>query len=124
PVATIDVVDVSNPAAPLRIGGAATGLSGPGVHSAVEGTVAAVLSTNASDFLDVLNISNPALPVHSASVMLGPVGTGKGVTLVGGRAYVASNTVGLQIYGLTTPSAPIPLAPIHTAGDPLDVPVP
>ena len=59
--------------------------------------------------------------MHSASVMLGPVGTGKGVTLVGGRAYVASNTVGLQIYGLTTPSAPIPLATIPTVGDALDV---
>src|SRR5205814_2315643 len=103
------VVDLTNPAAPLRLGGAATALSGPGVHIAVEGSVAAVLSTNASDFLDVLNVSNPALPVRTASVTLGPVGTAKGVTLVGGRAYVASNTLGLQIYDLTTPTAPIAL---------------
>src|SRR5205823_10960830 len=65
---SIDIVNVSNPAAPLRLGGAATALSGPGVHTAVEGSVAAVLSTNASDFLDVLNVSNPALPVRAASV--------------------------------------------------------
>jgi hypothetical protein len=59
--------------------------------------------------------------VRTASVTLGPVGTGKGVTLVGGRAYVASNTVGLQIYDLTTPSAPVPLATIPTVGDAIDV---
>ncbi|PYO56186.1 MAG: hypothetical protein DMD83_15745, partial [Candidatus Rokuibacteriota bacterium] len=92
-----------------------------GVHIAVEGSVAAVLSTNASDFLDVLNVSTPALPVHIASVTLGPVGTGKGVTLTGGRAYVASNTLGLQIYDLTTPSAPIALGTVSTVGDALDV---
>jgi hypothetical protein len=117
---SFDIVDVSNPAAPLRIGGAATALSGAGVHVAVEGSVAAVLSTGASDFLDILDVSNPSLPVRVASVTLGPVGTGKGVSLVGGRAYVAANTGGLWIYDLTTPRSPVLLPVLATVGDALE----
>jgi hypothetical protein len=118
---TFDIVDVTNPAAPLRIGGAATALSGAGVHVAAEGSMVAVLSTGASDFLDILDVSNPALPVRVASVTLGPVGTGKGVTLVGGLAYVATNTGGLWIYDLTTPSSPVLLTAAATVGDALEV---
>src|SRR5207253_2341941 len=102
---TIHVVHATNPAGPLRIGGATTALSGPGTHVAVEGSVAVVLSTNTSDYLDVLNISNPALPVRTASVTLGPPGTGKGVTLVAGLAYIAADAVGgLKIYDVGTPT--------------------
>jgi hypothetical protein len=117
---TFDIVDVTNPAAPRRIGTATNVMSGAGTHVAVEGSLAVILSSGTSAFLDVVNVSNPALPVRVASVTLGSSGA-LGVTLVGGRAYVASNTGGLAIYDLSTPSAPVLLPAVATVGDARDV---
>src|SRR5207247_8991589 len=60
---SIDIVNVSNPAAPLRLGGAATALSGPGVHIAVEGSVAAVLPPHPIQLHGVLKHCNPRRPL-------------------------------------------------------------
>jgi hypothetical protein len=111
---TFDIVDVTNPAAPRRIGSATNVMSGAGTHVAVEGSLVVILSSGASSYLDVVDVSNPALPVRVASVTLSGA---LGVTLAGGRAYVAANTGGLSIYDLAIPSSPVLLPAVATVGD-------
>jgi hypothetical protein len=45
------------------------------------------------------------------------------VALAGGRAYVAANTQGLQIYNLSGSAAPVLLDAMGTVGDALDIAV-
>ncbi len=117
---TLRVVDVTNPAAPVLKGGAS--LTGFGYHVAAEGTLAAAISGDAiNDYLDVVNVSNPTAPVKVGSVAIGPAGSGKGVDLKNGKAYVAANGFGLQIYDLANPALPNLTGSGYTAGDALDV---
>ena len=60
-------------------------------------------------------------PAFLGSVAVGLVGTGKGVALDGGRAYVAANTQGLQIYDLSGAAAPVLLDALGTVGDALGI---
>jgi hypothetical protein len=91
---------------------------------AVEGTLAAVLSGDATnDYLDIVNVSNPTIPVRTGSVVIGPVGTAYGVALANGLASVAANTQGLQIYDVAAPATPVLRSTLKTVGDALGVTV-
>jgi hypothetical protein len=101
----IDVVDISNSAAPVRVGGCATGGMLDGM--AVSGSYAYVASWEAG--LQVIDISNPAAPVW--------VGGCSGfisfdVVVSGGYALLTCGPVWgpidiLNVVDVSTPSAPV-----------------
>src|SRR5262249_8288142 len=120
---TLQTVDVSTPGTPHALG--STTLTGFGSRVAVTGTRAGVISgTSTNDWLDSIDVTGPATPVRTGSVALGTVGTGKGIAALGGLAYVAGNTTGLQIYNLTSGATPLYVMTAPTAGAALDVVVP
>jgi len=108
-------VNVSTPSAPQQL---ATYAPGRYVfHVAVEGTRAVLIeSAGASDYLDVLDITNPASPVSLSATVVGGAGATHGVALVGGRAYLAADTLGLVIYDLTNPAVPVLRGQGYTVG--------
>jgi hypothetical protein len=119
---TIDVVDVSNPSAPV-VKGFVTLLAG-GYRVSVEGTRAIVLSSSyvtGYDYLEVFDLSNPTAPVRTGSASA-LYGTFKGINLSGGLAYVAATTEGLKIYDIVT-GTPSPKYTVLTVGDAFDVAV-
>jgi hypothetical protein len=87
----LQVLDVSNPAAPVRLGGYDTSGSAEGVQ--VVGNLAYVADGDSG--LQVLDVSNPALPVQRAGYDTS--GWAKGVQVVGTLAYVADDNAGLVV---------------------------
>ena len=118
PMAT---VDVSMPSAPV-FKRSVSATASP-THLAVSGSLAAVVSNDSLNaYLDLISIATPTLPtrVGSVTVALSPTGA-KGVDLVGGRAYVAGNTDGLEVYDVTVPSVPTLSSSTATLGAALGV---
>jgi hypothetical protein len=88
------VVDVSNPAAPVIVGRAATPDYARGV--AVAGTVAYV--ANSVGGLEVVDLSSPDAPTVRGSV--DTPGNGYGAAAVGSHAFVADRLSGLEILSI------------------------
>jgi hypothetical protein len=121
-VGTLTIVNVSTPSAPVFVTSRAPVAGAYGQRIAVEATRAAVLANDAtSAWLQSWDLSIPTSPLFLGAVAVGPVGTGKGVALAGGRAYVAANTQGLQIYDLSGSAAPVLLDAVGTVGDALGI---
>jgi hypothetical protein len=104
------ILDVSNPASPVRLGGYDAGWAW-GV--AVSGTVAYVADRDAG--LQIIDVSNPASPVRLGGYDTS--GTAWGVAVSGSIAYVADRDAGLQIIDVSNPASPVRLGGYDTSGD-------
>jgi hypothetical protein len=101
----LQVLDISDPAAPVIISSVAIPCNG----IAVAGSYAYVLGNG----LQVLDISDPAVPVIVGSVDAG----GYGVAVAGSYAYVAGD--GLQVIDISDPTLP----EIVGTSSPMDMPL-
>ena len=117
-VAGIAIIDVSNPAVPVRLGGFDT--SGSAVAVQVVGNLAYVADGDSG--LQVIDVSNPAVPVSLGG--FDTSGWASGVQVVGGLAYVADGYVwdgdsGLQVFDVidvSNPAAPVRIGGFDTSG--------
>ncbi|MHB1038428.1 MAG: Ig-like domain-containing protein [Pirellulales bacterium] len=109
------ILDVSNPNAPVWLGG----FSGTARGVVVSGTLAYVADAGAG--LQVLDVSNPAAPVKlNGSRTSSPA---YGVTLCGTLAYVAAQGAGLEIIDVSDPAQARRISGCVTAGVAYDVAV-
>jgi hypothetical protein len=112
----LEIIDVSNPTAPVHTGSISHGgssgallLSPTSVY--VSGNHAYVTSSDSSA-LEIIDVSNPAAPVHKGSIVDGAGGAllalPKSVCVSGNYAYVTSIiTHGLEIIDVSNPAAPV-----------------
>lgn len=107
---TLNVVNITNPSAPIMVGAVSTGLTPYAV--AVSGNYAYVVN-NGSNNLQVIDISTPTAPI-----IVGSVATGSGPTkveVVGNYAYVVNNiSHSLQIIDISNPSTPMVVGSVIT----------
>jgi len=106
----LQIVDVSDPAAPVWLGGYDTSGNARGV--AVAGTTAYV--ADGFQGLVIIDVTDPAAPVRLG--VFDTAGYAYDVTLSGGLAYVADDTGGLQIIDVADPAAPVRLGGYDTTG--------
>jgi hypothetical protein len=118
-LATLQVIDVSNPSAPVSIGSVAT--AGTPFSVTVAGRYA-YIANSGSQTLQIFDVSNPSAPL-----ILGSVATGSGpffVTVAGRHAYVANATANtLQIFDLGKPAAPVVVGSVGTGAHPSSIAV-
>ncbi|GAB6283837.1 MAG: hypothetical protein STSR0009_00360 [Methanoregula sp.] len=111
----LEIVDITNPAAPVHKGSIANGAGGAlllrphGVF--VSGNYAYVTSTG-SNALEIVDVTNPAAPVHKGSILDGTGGARLyypyAVYVSGNYAYVASMlSNAIEIINVTNPAAPV-----------------
>jgi len=102
------VIDISNPASPIRVGGYAGGtfwgVSVVGIYAYVAG----------NSGLQVIDISNPASPIRVGGYDTS--GYAQGVSVVGNYAYVAVYDGGLQVIDISNPASPIRVGGYDTSG--------
>ena len=110
----LQIIDVSNPAVPIRLGGCDT--TGA-VDVYVSGNVAYVADGYAG--LQIIDVSNPPAPVRRGGYDTN--GYAYGVFFCGNLAYVADYEAGLQIIDVSNPAAPVRLGGYDTSGHAHDV---
>ena len=112
---TLEIVDVTNPGAPVHKGSLTGGSGGALLDGAssvyVSGNYAYVASY-ASNALEIVDVTNPAAPVHKGSLTDGMGGAllsnPNAVYVSGNYAYVASSgSNALEIIDVTNPGAPV-----------------
>ncbi|MHB1035149.1 MAG: Ig-like domain-containing protein [Pirellulales bacterium] len=108
-IAGLEIVDVSNPAAPVRLGRYET--SGQGYDVAVSGTLAYVATYDAG--LVIIDVTNPAAPVFFGSYDTS--GYAFGVAVSETLAYVADYFL-LRIIDVSNPAKPWQLGSYYTGG--------
>ena len=106
----LQVIDISNPANPQRVGGYDTAGNALGV--AVSGNYAYVADDAAG--LQVIDISNPANPQRVGGY--DTAGNALGVAVSGNYAYVADDAAGLQVIDISNPANPQRVGGYDTAG--------
>jgi hypothetical protein len=124
---TFDIVDVSDPAFPVALGGLDINPGGSGaaaVSVAVEGSIAFVAAGGRylGNFpaLRAIDVVDPTAPVPlGASAEFG----GADVFLADSRAYVASYEAGLRIYDVSAPDAISLTGSVETDGNATNVAV-
>ena len=99
----IQVVNVTNPAAPSLVGGYVAS-SGAALSLRVQGQY--LYSANGGGGVQVLDISNPASPVVVATVGLGGFGGAERLDPSGNLLYVATGGPGLTIIDIGNPRTP------------------
>jgi hypothetical protein len=99
-VSGLQVIDISNPANPQRVGGYVTSGSATGV--AVSGTHAYV--AEGGHGLQIIDMSDPANPQRVGGYDTS--GYAGGVAVSGHYAYVATGDAGLQIIDVSNPANP------------------
>ncbi|MHB1038630.1 MAG: Ig-like domain-containing protein [Pirellulales bacterium] len=104
------ILDVSNPAVPVRLGGYDT--SGLALDLAISGTVLFVADYGGG--LEIIDVSDPAAPVRLGGY--DTIGLATGVAISGTMVYVADNTAGLQIIDVRNPMTPIRAGGCNTLG--------
>jgi hypothetical protein len=112
----LQIIDVSNPANPVRLGYCT---SGYGQAVTVSGTVAYVAADSAG--LQIIDVSNAANPVRLGTCATS--GRARGVAVVGTLAYVAAGTAGLEIIDVSNPTNPVRLGGNDTSGRAMGVAV-
>ncbi len=119
-VSGLQVIDVSNPAAPSLLSPVALPAGG-GRAIDISGTKAYVAGI---DIIQVFDLSNPAVPAFLGSVAL-PAHSGlrMGVAVSGTTAYVAHGDLGLQVIDVSFPAVPALLGSVGTPGVASDVAV-
>lgn len=116
PADQLRIADVSDPASPKWMGSIQlTSMNFPTTRVlgqiALDGQYAYIPGQNSADFrfLFIVDISNPANPTLASAfpLPLGNLSEGRrGVSVSGGRAYVAAGSEGLLIIDISTPTAP------------------
>lgn len=98
------VIDISDPAAPVRIGG--YDILARGYELSVVDTLA-FITTRDTQTLHVLNIKNPASPVSVGS-FIDPIGIGRTVALhvVNSTAYLINDSAGLSAVDVSNATNP------------------
>jgi len=109
--AGLQVIAVTNPTAPVRVGGC--DISGLAVDVAVSGDYAYVVGWHGG--LHVIDIRNPAAPTRVGGHVT-VASSAWGVAVSGGYAYVADGAGGLQIFAVTNPAVPVPVYRYSTGG--------
>ncbi len=105
--AGLQVIDVSNPANPQRVGG----YSGYALDVAVSGNYAYVaagqrwIGSNYFGSFEVIDVSSPANPKRVGGYDIGG-GYAVGVAVSGNYAYVADYNAGLQVIDVSSPANP------------------
>ncbi|HRI15822.1 MAG TPA: hypothetical protein PLX89_22725 [Verrucomicrobiota bacterium] len=113
----LEVIDVSQPTNPLRVGG--VDILGDAFGIDVAGNYAYVADGNGG--LKVLDVSNPANPVQ-----VGETDTGSAaqrVQVVGNYAYVADAKSGLLVIDVSNPSRPTRVGGVQSGDGAIDVQV-
>ncbi|MDD5188451.1 MAG: PKD domain-containing protein, partial [Methanoregula sp.] len=110
----LEIVDVSDPAAPVHKGSIVNGTGGALLDEPysvyVSGNYAYVASAN-SNALEIVDVSIPAAPVHQGSIVKGDGGalldSPRSVYVSGNNAYVVSfNSGSLEIVDVSNPASP------------------
>ncbi len=115
--AGLQVIDISDPARPVRVGGYDTSEWAWGV--AVSANYAYVTDVLAG--LQVIDISDPARPVRVGGYDTG--GEAGGVAVSGNYAYMAATSDGLQVIDISDPANPARASSYDTGGEARDVAV-
>jgi hypothetical protein len=105
----LEVLDVSDPANPRRLGGYVTTACGV----AVSGDYAYV--ADAGMGLQVIDVSSPANPRRVGGYVTS--GSAQGVVVSGNYAYVADYTAGLQVIDVSNPANPQMVGGYDTSGE-------
>jgi hypothetical protein len=109
---TLQIIDVSNPAAPTTISTTTTGASSNPYYVAVQGRYAYVVNATANT-LKIFDVSNPTAPTSVGSVATGAAPDF--VVVVGSYAYVTNlNGNTLQIFDVRNPTAPTSISSTST----------
>jgi hypothetical protein len=111
----LQVIDVSNPANPQRVGGYKT--SGEAYGVTLSGNYAYV--ADGTNGLQVINLSNPANPQRVGGYDTS--GYARAVAMSGNYAYVADSTSGLQVIDVSNPANPQRVGGYDTSGEAYDV---
>jgi|GEM_PF-3800009 len=119
----LEIVNVSNPAAPVHFGNIIDGAGGAELSfpllSYISGKYVYVPSQS-GNALQIVDISNPAAPIHVGNLLDGPGTTllnPYGVYVRGNYAYVTSlGENALEIVNITNPSAPVHAGSISNGG--------
>jgi len=111
----LQIIDVSDPAAPAIIGSVDTSGSALGITLSPDGSKAYVADTYSD--LQVIDVSDPAAPAIIGSV--DTPGDASGVTFSpdGSKAYVADGYSGLQVIDVSDPAAPAIIGSVDTPGN-------
>lgn len=107
---TFDIVNISNPDAPVISG--TLNLSGTPTNIAVSGNYAYVSSTNNTQELQIVDISNPAAPVLAGTFdNPGSTVDARGIQVVGNYVYIsfANGTSEFIILDVSVPAIPVPV---------------
>jgi hypothetical protein len=117
---TLQILDVSNPSVPVSVGSVGTGSEHPA--GAIAGELPAVVITNdCAEFDHWRNqcVAPLTVPPNVPSSAIGSVGTGNlasSVAVAGRYAYVVNNSSDtLQIFDVSTPSAPVSVGSVPRA---------
>jgi hypothetical protein len=110
-IAGLQVIDVSDPANPQRMGGYDT--SGESYGVAVAGNYAYVADGTAG--LQVIDVSDPANPKRVGGYNTS--GSAREVALSGNYAYAADGYAGLQVIDVSNPANPKQVGGYQTVGD-------
>ncbi len=116
----LQIIDISNPSAPVIIGRVNTPDYANGVTLSSDGSIAYVADGYSG--VQIINVSNPSAPVIIGSV--DTLGYAKGVTLSsdGSIAYVADGfSCALQIIDISNPSVPVIIGSVNTPDYATDV---
>jgi len=116
----IQILDVTDPAAPIRLGAFETGDSGLDVQ--MTGNLAVFTFLNPYTFLGglhIVDVSDPADPrrVGTFDTLLDP----QRIAVAGRYVYVAAGVEGLKIIDLLDPAAPVLIGEYGTPGAAMDV---
>ncbi len=106
----LQIIDISNPTAPVLHGTYDTPGNARGVH--VSGSTAYV--ADADNGLQIINVSFPSAPALLGTY--NTAGDARDVYVSGSTAYVADDMDGLQIIDVSNPSAPVLLGSYDTSG--------
>ena len=115
--AGVQVVDISDPTAPVLMGRCATG----GAEDVAAYDDGACVAAGGAG-LQVVNALHPASPTLVGGLVGGP-SPSQGVCVRGAKTYIAAGSDGLRIISTADPAHPVLLGTLDTPGDARDVTV-
>ncbi|MFM7075649.1 MAG: ELWxxDGT repeat protein [Planctomycetaceae bacterium] len=115
----IQVMDLADPRAPVRVGGLATSGSVQQIALSADGSLAFVAGGGGG--LHVVDVGDRANPVRIGGCATSGFAYGVALSPDGRRAYVAMGDAGLRVVDVTDPADPISLGDIDTSGLAYDV---
>lgn len=107
----LQILDISNPIHPVRVGGYR--LDGEEPHVTVAGNSAYLALPSGLEGVTVLDISNPANPARVSGITLHPASSATSSAVADGKLYVAGRA-GLFVFDVTQPENPVLLGDYDT----------